>query len=71
VSAPERQAGRNERRTEQRPPGARAPQRPGPTTRDRLLGALSSRAALRRAFVLREALGPPVGLREPPRDRPA
>ena len=71
MTSHEPRAGRDQRRTEQRPPEARAPQRPGPTTRDRLLGALSSRAALRRAFVLREVFGPPVGLREPPRDRTA
>jgi hypothetical protein len=37
--------------------------RRGPSSRDLLLKALSSPAAARQAFVLREVLGPPVALR--------
>ncbi|HEX6425212.1 MAG TPA: hypothetical protein VFZ79_17125 [Acidimicrobiales bacterium] len=73
MSEPEVQARPGARRRERRrsEAGEGVPRRSGPTSRDRLLGALSSRAALRRAFLLREAFGPPVALREPPRDRTA
>ena len=39
--------------------------RRGPSTRARIEAKMSSRAALRDAFLLHEVLGPPAALREP------
>lgn len=66
MSATERQATGRERRPEPVPPAQRTPAQ---RKREQLLGALSSPGALRRAFLLREALAPPVALRGQRLDR--
>ncbi len=66
MSAAERQATRRERRPEPVPSAQRTR---GRRKREQLLGALSSPGALRRAFLLREALAPPVSLRGQRLDR--
>lgn len=57
---------RRDRRPEPPPPVRAASAR---RKREQLLGALSSPGALRRAFLLREALAPPVSLRGQKLDR--
>lgn len=54
----------------QAPPAAEPPTRApgrgsGRPARARLRATLASRSSLRDAFLLREVLGPPAGLREP------
>ena len=46
------------------------PARRGPSSRELLRQGLSTPAAVRQAFLLREVLGPPVSLRTDARDRP-
>lgn len=57
-------AGERPPRTQAPPPDAK------PATERPLTDALKTRSGLRQAWVLKEILGPPVGLRGPDADRP-